>query len=299
MKYYFLKLGPSNSYAEAWLSPTSPTWGKPSACIYLPSEEYRAACFSGGDKKVFKWIQCGDTAAARAESIFVVIARGRLWFLQPLGPATNAAPIELRPGQASYPLVMPIDIVADKRAADVPAVLASLGCNQHHVQSTFTSIGHGGACKALDVVLGQPQTGSHWAQGQGAQQLLECLSSVGLETLIAKIFEAHGCFVPAFVGGTMAHVDLFAHNDTTTTISIGNFSLLPGDRAAIQVKQRNKAKELPPGLNLLAALDANPLIPGFIGATEILDAARQREVWPWLRRSLDWLPVSFRAEFGM
>ena len=32
------------------------------------------------------------------------------------------------------------------------------------------------------------------------EQLLDCLSSVELETLVAKIFEAAGCFVPAHRG---------------------------------------------------------------------------------------------------
>lgn len=297
-KYFYLKLGRGNTHAESWL--TQAKWGYPASCIYLPTEAYRAGCLRGQDRQVWRWLECGATAAARADSIFVVIRQGRVWLLQPEDSAIEAPPEDLHGKGLEYPLVMPVRVLKDLPAAQVPAVLASLGCNQYHVRSTFTQIGHWGNLKAIDVVLERPLKGPHWIPGQGAAQLLECLSSVGLETLVARIFEASGCFVPAFVGGTIAHVDLFAENDGDRPVVVGGYALAPGSRAAVQVKQWSDISSLPAGVDAFVSLNAKAGVPGFIGPDDLLAASRALPaVKTWLKRSLSWLPAGFISEFGL
>jgi hypothetical protein len=71
--------------------------------------------------------------------------------------------------------------------------------------SRLEPIKHYGNCKALNFMLTgiTPEVDSF-------EHYLRCLSSMEFETLIAKIFEEQGYFVPAYRGGTLRRYDLFA-----------------------------------------------------------------------------------------
>jgi hypothetical protein len=128
------------------------------------------------------------------------------------------------------------------------------------------------------------------------------LSSVELETLVAKLFEAAGCFVAAYRGGCIKHVDLFAHNDGARTIKLGKLELLPKRTYTIQVKLKLQArlKKCPDEVDCLIALDA-PKQPNCYDANWLLEQVKRcPEVRRWLKRSLRWLqPTGFLTKCGL
>jgi len=68
------------------------------------------------------------------------------------------------------------------------------------------------------------------------EDFLCCLSSLEFETLVAKIFEEGGFFVPAYKGGFIKDFDLIIKNIQTNSIPILNENVLPGKTVTIQVK---------------------------------------------------------------
>jgi hypothetical protein len=119
------------------------------------------------------------------------------------------------------------------------------------------------------------------------------LSSVEFETLVAKIFEESGCFVPAYRGGTMAGADLFAHNKSDSRISIGGLVIEPEASMSIQVKLKAHAKPLPSGIDLIVAGDAKET-PNSLGSKWLQTALKNSpNTARWLKSSIDWLPEPY------
>jgi hypothetical protein len=77
------------------------------------------------------------------------------------------------------------------------------------------------------------------------------LSSVQFETLIAKLFEEQGCFVPAYRGGATQGIDIIAFNDSENEITVGHIGVPPGSPISIQVKRRTSLEKPPPGCDYL------------------------------------------------
>ena len=88
------------------------------------------------------------------------------------------------------------------------------------------------------------------------RHLLECLGSVELETLVAKVFEAAGCFVPAYRGGCIQDLDLFAHNYRAVDIELDGLVVPAGERISIQVKGTSRLSACPDAVGCLIALGA-------------------------------------------
>jgi hypothetical protein len=289
-RYFYLKLGQGNASAKTWLSNKSP-WGMPCALVFFDNLTEAHYANGAGHPSVLKFRLCAEPSS-RSNTVFVVIGREWVWLIAPAGPVRIEGEIEVGPDRLT-PKVMPVTILKKTARRDVPAVLASIGCNQRSTRNTFTEIDHCGDLKAIDTVLGWPRTGEHWTGEQGPAQVLECLSSTGLETLVARIMEAQGCFVPAFVGGTMADVDIFAENDGSQVARLGNFQLPPGTRAGVQVKMWNAPKTKPDGVDCVVGLDA--VESDFaVGAQGLLnEAMKHSAVEKWLRRALAWLPSEY------
>jgi hypothetical protein len=167
----------------------------------------------------------------------VVVHCAKIWLLRPGGEVRFAKKLKTRPGRVNQKR-MPVEVLVKLPSKSVPTVLASMACNQKYARRTFTEIDHWGNLKAIDWVLdgfskrkatrwlpvvGEPESElpEHWRpSAQGAAQLIECLGSTELETLIAKLLEAHGCHVPAHRGGTLGDIDLFAWNDLSAPSSL-------------------------------------------------------------------------------
>ncbi|MGN2248115.1 hypothetical protein ACFWZ3_15650 [Frateuria sp. GZRR35] len=253
----------------------------------------------------------GSARADGFQPVILTIDEGRVWIYEP-----TAGPHEygLIPGFSGEPegiLVKGYEVrpLVDRRgipASAVPLILSTMKVNQAFSRNTFTEILGGefdryrGNIAAIKAAL--EETGEGFAVDP-----LECLSAVEFETLVAKLFEADGCFVPAYRGGVMKDVDLYVY---TEGAEAGALIPLPADRVLnVQLKLSAKAdkEQLVRWLNadphnLLISLDDE--VPNAVGCCRERWITRhgvrqwladRPEVGRWLERSLKWLPVGWRA----
>ena len=107
-----------------------------------------------------------------------------------------------------------IEILKEIDVADCPLVLVTIKSNQWMTRGTFKPIdeykkgSYFGNCRAIDYLLTD-----EIIKVNSYKNYLECLSSLEFETLIAKIFEEKGYFVPAYKGGFIKYYDLFCRKN--------------------------------------------------------------------------------------
>lgn len=298
MNYYHLKIGRGNGLAEQWLKGENPL-GQPAAVVFfdnLTAKDYENGSGAGQARE---FIDRASTPEKREQTLMVVVCGGKVWLLEPKG-AVEFLPSELNEeGTPHTPKVMPVKIVVHQECKDVPMVLAGIGVNQYYAQGTFRKLNDWGNFKAIDSVAKRVGKGEHWDLEQnGPDQLIECLGSTELETLVAKVFEAHGCFVPAYRGGAMKDIDLFAYNDGAKPVQMGPLIIPAGESVSVQVKRWANGMECPPAADCLVGLGV--IGPQTINGDRLLQLVREASsVRKWLRRSLHWLPETLLEKFDL
>jgi hypothetical protein len=327
-QYYYAKIDAGNRGATTWLAGDNPL-KRPAIPVYFDSrseaeyreiidklktvgpEGLRRRAFEGVSTQALAFVSASTSIADR--TLIVVMYGGRICLLKPAG-AVKFFPVGCQGGNATCTTkAMPIAKLVDVNLADVPAVLAGLPADQYLSRGTFRPITHWGNLKAIDVVLERhvgiepTRSAEHWQRDQHAAQLLECLGSTGLETLVARVLEDAGCFVPARTGGVLRDIDLFAHNDSDTPMTIsaadqnhGEIRIPARGSITIQVKSwpSGTDKFKSPIVDYLIGLDVKG--PGSLSAEWLLKAAVGRPpVRTWLTRSLEWLPTWFLKRFSL
>jgi hypothetical protein len=298
MDYFYLKVGIGNAQARDWLAGKNPPnlLNRPAAPIYFDNynlADYKAG--KGGKEPRLFWERGKPEFYEKTR--MVVVHEGEIWILKPDGEVDFllSEPNEL--GNPHTPKAMPVKILKHRVAKDVPPVLASITANQYLTRGTFRQISDWGNYKAIDCMVGGPYEGEHWVGKQGPAQLFECLGSIELETLVAKLLEAYGCFVPAYRGGLMKDIDLFGYNDGDTEINIGSLKVPPKERVSLQIKRWSNGMTKPASVDYLVGLDVKG--KDAFNADWILDQIKKcPPVIAWLRRSLNWLPTSFLSKFS-
>lgn len=277
--------------------------------------------------------QIGDLHAflnfsKNSDNIGVTIDNGKIWVYRPVMDSLGRTIYDFRDCQNTdkkrvitneFPKAIPIEFLTAKinneiislkglPLSQVPLVLASIKSNQYFSRGT---------CKEID-----PSSGKSSCKGNVAAILakfgmsdqiqdicedlhpFECLSSIEFETLVAKLFEELGCFVPAYKGGFLKDIDLFVSPSETFSLKIEGIDeeiqFSAGEKYSIQCK-----------LNATSSSGLN----GFLGRKNCLlfsAAKRGGETKPqkntfyrdditkmlgqckntnnWLQRSLDWTP---------
>jgi hypothetical protein len=257
------------------------------------------------------------------QPVMVTIDDGRVWIYEPIGEPVEVERIDGirdkkyngRTGsrQESQILVKAYDVrhlsmqhrdggsTVGSRGiptSEVPLILSSMKVNQAFSRNTFTeiyksSVGrYKGNIAAIMTVLGESGDGF-------AVDPLDCLSAVEFETLVAKLYEAQNCFVPAYRGGVMKDVDLYVYSDRLNVRSV-----------QLKLSVANSAESLLKWIrsdtrNVLISLDST--VPDvlvdvheegrFIGRRDIRNWINNSPVVKaWLDRSLDWLPQKWRRD---
>lgn len=256
----------------------------------------------------------GLLQAARAngfQPVIVTIDEGRVWIYEPMAGPNEYGLIPAFSGEPDGILVKGYEVrhlvgCGGIPASKVPFILSSMKVNQAFSRNTFTEIHGGESGRYRGNVAAVKAMLKETAEGFAVDPM-ECLSAVEFETLVAKLFEADGCFVPAYRGGVMKEVDLYVYAKGARA---NGRVALPGDQALnVQLKLSAKAdlNHLKGWLdsdphNLLISLDND--VPGagcyrherWITRQGIRQWLADRpEVGRWLERSLDWLPVQWRA----
>ena len=297
MNYYYLKIGKGNHLAADYLAGKNQL-GCPAAVVFfdnLSQEDYRGG---KGEKEAAEYISRAS-ASLRDETQMVVVHAGEVWLLRPAGDVVFLPSQVSEEGHTLTPKLMPVELIVRRWCKDVPSVLAGIAANQYFARGTFRLIKDWGNLKAIDCLTGRIGAGEHWDPARnGPNELLVCLSSTELETLVARTLEGHGCFVPAHHGGVMKDIDLFAHNDSTKPIVFGTLVIPPGQRASLQVKR------WAPGLRCAAHVDCliGPGVTGpkTINGEQLIELVRAVPmVARWLERSLHWLPNDWLGQFQL
>lgn len=196
---------------------------------------------------------------------------------------------------------MPITLIGKEKlhVSEVPYILASMRSNQAFSRGTFREIDRN---KYLGNIAAIQSATKQWEKDFVIDPLL-CLSSVELETLIAKIFEAYGCFVPAYRGGMLDHVDLFV--SPKSNLSLMGMKLERDQKYCIQIKLSSAKSDssLMQWLkrskqHLLITLTNEELFhEQHFGRKWLQQALNKPEaiaVKFWLQHSLDWLPEAYQ-----
>lgn len=288
MRYFYLKLGKGNSLASDWLRGNNPL-GRPAAAIFFGRctiEDIR-----NGTNSQAKRFYESSLVGNRNETVMVVVGHGRALFLKPAGELIeHKSPNDLE----NLWKIMPVDIIRSESLDNIPPILAGINSNTYLSQGTYREIKSRGNINAILRVLGEDLPSENTGEANcDIGQLLECLGSVELETLVAKIFEVAGCFVPAYRGGCIKDVDLFAHNYGPSDIELDGLVVPAGKRITIQVKGKSNLSTCPDTANCLIALGA-PQSPRCFGEKWLQKrVSASQEVAEWLKLSLSWLPQDF------
>jgi hypothetical protein len=297
MNYFFLKIGKGNSEAKDWLEGRNPL-GKPAAVIYFDNLTQKDYQNGAGDSQPRDFWKRGEKQEMRDDTRMIVVCHGEVWILKPAGQVVVLPEIEYEQTKLT-PKAMSVIVLARRPMKDVPPVLACIGCNQYYVRGTFRPINHWGNFKAIDWTVGQPFKGEHWdLSKQDIPQLLECLGSVEFETLIAKIFESKGCFVPAYRGGVIQHIDLFVHNDSQTDLNLDGLKVPAKRSVSVQVKTWSNGEPKSDAVDYLIGFDVKG--KNTFDAKWVLKQVHESlPATAWLKRSLNWLPEELLSKFQL
>lgn len=307
-----------------------PQWDKkPSAADYWLGERRVAPVFFGSDsvedvnadvmKTSLKTQQRNElrefltlTAKARKEHfdpIIVTIGSGHAWIYRPIGEPKSGDKFKFKRKEEwafDLPKYYEVEFIADGiPISSVPYILASMKANQAFSRGTFREIrsvaadelvSYRGNVAAIQSLIG-------WEPGFSVDPL-ECISSIEFETLIAKLFEGNGFFVPTHRGGVLRDVDLFAYLETDAEnrlLDVGKRRVL-----SIQLKMavRSKGARIQLGEwlqssneNYLITLESRPSIElkefgdqgRYLTREWVKSAvARSSSVDRWFSRSLQW-----------
>lgn len=289
MKYFYAKIDSANKSAEAYLNGRNEIF-RPAIPIYFNCEPDNEADFllHGNSKEQGRnFFECGKN---NNEKIIIVINAGWVRFLKPAGAVVfKKSEVQENSG---YVKLLPVDEVACKPINHVPPIMAGIAANRYYSSGTFREIRTAGNILAVRSLLDLPIDPP---KNPGAVEMIECLGSFEFETLVAKIFEESGCFVPAYHGGNMQGVDIFARNDTDQSIEIGKVSIAPHQRASLQVKLQARIVAPQKGVDYLVA-------PGLVDSGTVLSnewlnsaLSQSPKTLKWLSTSLSWLPKEYHA----
>lgn len=288
-QFIYAKIDTANRSADRYLKGDCEI-GSPCVPIYFDgsADNEEEFLLSGGARKQGQvFFECGRNPANK---YIVVIYGGEVVVLEPAGPI-QFAKSEVQPGYNGFVKLLPVREVIRQSLKDVPAILAGINANRYYSSGTFREISDNGNKIALQCILDKSKV--QVPLQCTVINALECLSSVELETLVAKVFEELGCFVPAYRGGMIKDVDIFAHNNSNNELSLCGVTILPRSRYALQVKLRTNLKKPPNGVDfLITGSDVSD--PSILGASWFSAAIKcSPKTRDWLCTSLSWLPDAY------
>jgi hypothetical protein len=251
--HIFDRSSPEKSAAEYWLNDKkqAPIFFGNDSCEMILSDSGKLKKKSRKTAKMFLTV----TANEKIRPIFITIDSGWLWIYEPIGKpqngdafrfnnikTKNSSPEE----DCDLPKLYNIKMLLGESPlpiSKVPYILGAMKSSQAFAQGTFYPIGwninddkiskYQGNLAALVCLLKDVDFVLNEFDNLSIDPL-HCLSSIELETLVAKIFEANGCFVPAHRGGVLKDIDLIARASDNTKISGLDFNA--NETLSIQIK---------------------------------------------------------------
>jgi hypothetical protein len=329
IKHKYYSFNPELSAAEYWLNDrnAAPIFYGEDTCEAILSG--RSSIKKKYEKIVNKFLRI--TSLTDTKPIFVTIDSGFLWIYEPIGKPIDGEKFSfnkskvLKDAHRSFeefdlPKFYKIKHLIKRPISEVPYILAAMKSSQAFAQGTFYPIGenidgdqthkYNGNLAALKVLLKDVD----FVRQEFNELLIDplhCLSSIELETLLAKIFEANECFVPAHRGGVLKDIDLFV--DTPKDTKISGIASEGNVRLSIQIKlnipnNKNEIEQLAQFLNssknhyLITSEDQYEIgLEAYKNTGQYLTAkwirsqiAKNKSVQKWFDSSVEWLPKENR-----
>ena len=160
------------------------------------------------------------------EARIITIGSEKIWIYKIKGQIKNGK-IEFDKFRQKY---YDIEIIKHSKIEDVPYILATMKTNQAFSRNTFRKIDekkYEANIAAIKSLIGE--------LNDFKIDPLKSLSSVQLETLIAKIFEKNKAFIPAWRGGTLKDIDIIAEFEKNIPENLFKVKI-QGKKIKIQVK---------------------------------------------------------------
>jgi len=200
-----------------------------------------------------------------------------------------------------------VEIIEERKMEDVPYILASMKASQAFCRNTFRMINekkYGGNIAAIKYLIGE--------LNDFKIDPLKTLSSVQLETLVVKIFEKNGAFIPAWRGGTLKDIDIIAEfegnipdNLLIKKIEEKNIKI----QVKLQLNDESKVKDLKKSLAnsnnfFLITADDEPhkdlkeyYEKKYLTSKWIKKQIDNNpEIEKWYKKCIEWLPTGNRKE---
>ena len=323
VQYYFTKIGPGNALAAPLLEDRR--MGTQAIAGFFRGVRLPEIRDHVGDQRprfsyqaldLYRWAtgELQGYAINLAQGIFRVLApAGEMYeverdlFEKSVGPT---------PHTDDVPKLVPVHEVYRERMTHIPTLLTQINANRRLSSSTFKVITDDfGNNFAIDYLLfkgglleGYPRS---TPETRTIQHLLLCLGANELISLVARILEEQGLYVPAPNGGFVKNVDLFAYNDSPRTLDIAGLRV-PGRSAfrsgaiTLQVKgiSTDTRPEVSPEVDYLVQLNAE--LPDRDTPTEDVPSAgrvfnaewietmlrRSPNTRRYLNRLLRWVPFA-------
>ena len=234
---------------------------------------------------------------------FVTIDSGFVWIYKIIGEeryGTEYRFVYSKTGEDVVPKYYPIEVLKRIEISNAPYILAAMKSSQAFARGTFTEINknkskYSGNIAAIRSVMKDLSTVKI--------NPFRCLSSVELETLVAKIFEGHGAFVPAHRGAILKDVDLFIDLSGANIDTQKKFNCF--EKISVQIKidiaesanVNDLRKFLETGNNFLitAEEDCHADLVDFQSQYFNIKWLQEQlallpQVSQWFEKSLNWLP---------
>ena len=179
---------------------------------------------------------------------------------------------------------IPIAILAKKKLKETPLTLASMKANAFLRNGTFINLSeldppqYKGNIYAIEYIR---QKEKKKIKIDDDFIFLYLLSSLELETLVAKLFEENNFFVSAYKGGYLKDIDLVVKNLTSDKLTLGKITVEADGSSSIQVKVSSQLHE---HVNAEYSLSIEQDEDWFI---ETLNKSPQTK--NWLKRVLHWV----------
>ena len=237
--------------------------------------------------------------------IIITIGDEKIWIYKIKGQIKNGN-IEFDKIRPKYYDIEFIKKKKDFKIEDVPYILGTMKSNPAFCRNTFRKIDekkYEGNIAAIKFLIGE--------LNDFKIDPLKTLSSVQLETLVVKIFEKNGAFIPAWRGGTLKGVDIFAKFE-------GN---IPDNLFKTKIKEKNINIQVKMQLNdkkKLEKLKKELIEPNFFlitgedGPLKELEEYHEKnyltskwinqqinsydEIRNWFEKCIEWLPPQNRKE---
>jgi hypothetical protein len=236
------------------------------------------------------------------EARIITIGDEKIWIYKIKSQIKNGK-IEFNKFRQKY---YDIEIIKHPKIEDVPYILATMKTNQAFSRNTFRKIDekkYEANIAAIKSLIGE--------LNDFKIDPLKTLSSVQLETLIAKIFEKNNAFIPAWRGGTLKDIDIIAEFEKNIPDNLFKVKV-QGKKIKIQVKIQLNDK------NNLDEIEKNLKKPNFFLITAEIGPLKEfekyheenyltskwinqqinscDEIRNWFEKCIEWLPIQNRKK---